>query len=29
MTNTPIAMDWDLTSYFAEFDGPGHAAIQR
>ena len=22
MTNTPTAMDWDLTSYFAEFDGP-------
>ena len=22
MTTTPAAMDWDLTSYFAEFDGP-------
>ena len=22
MPTTPAAMDWDLTSYFAEFDGP-------
>jgi oligoendopeptidase F len=22
MTATPIAMDWDLSSYFAAFDGP-------
>ena len=33
MTATPPAMDWDLTSYFAEFDGPAmrqfKEALQR